>query len=96
MLNKLARFKPNLDRQITAIVDAVSMLEVMAGGEWVAATAKSVGQHVRPTTYNEFYYHCDVAGTTHATTEPTWPTTLGSTVTDGTVTWMCAGTIGEY
>ena len=27
------------------------------------------------------------AGTTHATTEPTWPSTPGGTVTDNTVTW---------
>jgi len=34
-------------------------------------------------------YKCTTAGTTHATTEPTWANALevGDTITDGTVTW---------
>lgn len=48
---------------------------------------KTQGTVVEPTAPNGFVYICTVAGT--ATGEPTWPTTLGGTVTDGTVTWMC-------
>lgn len=33
------------------------------------------------------HFKCTVAGTSHATTEPTWPTRIGDTVVDGTVTW---------
>ena len=41
------------------------------------------------------------AGTSNATTEPTWPTTIGSTVADGTITWACRAkwsnrTLGAY
>lgn len=36
-----------------------------------------------------FVYECTTAGTGSATTEPTWPTTAGSTVTDGTIVWTC-------
>lgn len=36
---------------------------------------------------NPFWFRAIVGGTTHATTEPVWPTTLGGTVVDGTVTW---------
>lgn len=54
---------------------------------WVANTSKSLNNTVYPTTENGFYYNCTTAGTTHATTEPTWPTIVGTTVTDGTVVW---------
>ena len=32
-------------------------------------------------------YRCTTAGTSHASTQPTWPRTDDGTVTDGTVTW---------
>ena len=54
---------------------------------WVANTAYAVGDFVKATTYNNHTYLCTVAGTSHATTEPTWLTTNGSTQTDNTVTW---------
>ena len=56
---------------------------------WVANTAYALGDIVVPTTLNGYWYECTTAGTSHATTEPTWPTTVGGTVTDGTVTWTC-------
>lgn len=57
--------------------------------KWAAATVYSAGQQVVPTTLNGFVYKCTVGGTSHATTEPTWPTTLTNTVTDNTATWRC-------
>ena len=54
---------------------------------WVKNTAYTVGDLVKASTYNSHSYLCTVAGTSHATTEPTWPTTNGTTKTDGTVTW---------
>lgn len=57
---------------------------------WTASTAKAVRQWVVPSTGPAGYaYECTVAGATHATVEPTWPTTLGATVVDGSVTWTC-------
>ena len=53
---------------------------------WVAATATTVGTTVYLTTGEELT--CTVAGTTHATTEPTAPGEVGETVTDNTVTWV--------
>lgn len=53
---------------------------------WVASTAYSVGAVVRPTVDNSRTYRCTIAGTASGT-QPTWPTTAGATVTDGTVTW---------
>jgi hypothetical protein len=55
--------------------------------KWVANTIYADGQQVVPTLLNGFIYEVVVAGTSHAATQPTWPTTLGNIVTDGTVTW---------
>jgi hypothetical protein len=49
-----------------------------------------------PTGGNGYYYTCIVAtGTSAPATEPTWPTQLGATVTDGSggsqITWVCSG-----
>ncbi len=55
---------------------------------WTATTAKTVGQVVTPTTRNGYVYRCTTAGTTGGS-QPTFPTTAGSTVTDGTVVWEC-------
>jgi len=54
---------------------------------WVANTAYVLGETVKPTTDNNHIYECTTAGTSHATTEPTWTTTEGGTNSDGTVTW---------
>lgn len=57
--------------------------------KWAVNTAYSLDQQVVPTLLNGFVYQCVVAGTSHAATEPTWPTTLGTTVVDNTATWRC-------
>lgn len=58
---------------------------------WAASAAHAVNDPVQPVTNNGHFYLCTVAGTA-GTTEPTWPTTAGGTVTDGTVTWQENGT----
>lgn len=54
------------------------------------STAYAVGDVVRPATGNGFVYQATSAGTT-AGSIPTYPTTIGQTVADGGVTWVCAG-----
>jgi hypothetical protein len=56
---------------------------------WDESTAVEVGDVVRPTPDNAsgYIYRATVAGTT-GTTEPTWPTGVASTVTDGGATWQ--------
>jgi hypothetical protein len=44
---------------------------------------------VTPITKNGRKYICTSAGTSGGT-EPVWPTTIGSTVVDGTATWTCS------
>ena len=57
--------------------------------DWAADTAYALGDYVHPTTWAGLRYECTVAGTSHATTEPTWPTVEGETVVDEGVTWTC-------
>lgn len=57
-------------------------------GAWAPSVAHALGAYRRPAASNGFRYEATIAGTT-GLTEPTWPTTLGSTVTDGGVTWTC-------
>jgi hypothetical protein len=56
-----------------------------------ASTPNSV---VQPVTANGFVYVCTVAGNS-GSTEPVWPTTIGTTVTDGGVTWNCSTTLNQ-
>ena len=53
---------------------------------WSPSTAYDSGDYVRPSVGNGFEYECTTAGQTNAT-EPSWPTTAGSTVTNGSVVW---------
>lgn len=55
---------------------------------WTAGVPIYAGELRSPTTGNGFYYQANGAGTT-GITEPTWPTTNGSTVSDNGITWTC-------
>lgn len=60
---------------------------------WATGASKSISDAVVPCSYTGttygIKYVCTVAGTTASSyaDEPEWPTTIGGTVTDGTVTW---------
>lgn len=53
-------------------------------------TVYGLNAYITPVSANGYYYKATVAGTSGASI-PTYPTTIGATVTDGTVTWTCAG-----
>lgn len=57
--------------------------------DWAVATAYAVYNIVQPTVPNGYFYQIATGddGTSHAATEPTWPTTVGATVVDQGATW---------
>jgi len=54
---------------------------------WQAGKAYVVGDKVRGTSDTGHIFVCTVAGTSHASVEPTWTDTTAATYTDGTATW---------
>lgn len=70
-------------------------LTLVAADSWAVArantTAYALGDVVRPAAGNDHLYRCVAAGTSDAA-PPTYPTTPGATVADGTVTWAECGT----
>ncbi len=70
-------------------VDQITLTPTYAIPNWAVATALSLGASRRPTSPTGYRYQVTTAGTTHASTQPTWPTVIGSTVADGTVVWTC-------
>lgn len=62
---------------------------------WTLSTAYALNTYRVPTASNGFVYKATTAGTS-AGTEPTWPTTIGATVTDGTVVWTNVGVLAVF
>ena len=87
----MCRARAENDGNIHVLVPRIS------GSTWAANTAYVLNDYVQPASPNDnFTYQCTTAGTSHATTEPTWPTTDGGTVADGTVTWTARAHHYEY
>lgn len=59
---------------------------------WAATTALDEGDLIKPTTSPTRYYRVAVAGTTGAA-EPTWPTVVGESVTNGGVVLVLVGNL---
>ena len=68
------------------------VLDLLVDAKWKATTARALNFMGYPSRPNGYAYKATVAGTSGAT-EPTWPTTLTQTVTDGTITWRCEAAV---
>lgn len=78
--------------QYKALVYSLELkLGMYASGKWAPGIALVAGWRVIPSSPNGYLYQATITGTTGGT-EPTWPTTIGQTVVDGTVTWLCVST----
>lgn len=62
------------------------------GNAWATTQTWLSGQLVHPSVATGFVFKCTTPGAGSTTTEPTWPTTLGTTVTDGAAVWTCWAT----
>ena len=66
------------DRKLEAVsnpsVDQITITPTDTLDDWTAATAYVLGDLIEPTTPNGLKYKCTTAGTSDATTEPTFPT----------------------
>ena len=70
--------------------------------DWAATTGYTArasgdaasGSVVKPTTLNGFHYKCTTAGNS-GSSEPTWPTTVGDTVADGTCIWTAIKALSD-
>ena len=66
--------------------------------QWSAGATIAGGANGIPSAGNAngFMYTANATGGATGATEPVWPTTLGASVLDGTVTWTNAGTTAAY
>lgn len=62
---------------------------------WSTGAVYAAAARVIPTAANGLYYQTTAGGTASAT-EPTWPTTVGATVVDGGVTWICCAQAYDF
>lgn len=83
-----------VDELADCLTDLYGADAVLTAPARANATAYALYAVVEPATRNNYRYRCTVAGTS-ASSPPTWPTTVGTTVVDGTVTWTCASKIPE-
>jgi len=76
----------NADEEAVCSVEPSSYYQACWPSMWVATTAYSVGDIVRPPTDNDFVYECTVGGTSGGS-EPAWETTQDNTFSDNDITW---------
>ena len=84
-----------LDPSLTLAEVQAVVRETARASTWAANTAYTFGQYVYPTAANRNgrRYRVIIAGTSHATTEPTWSEIDGDEFEDGTVTFREAGVL---
>lgn len=72
----------------TTADDPAYVLELLLDSKWKPSTGYALGAYVYPTKPNGYAYKVTTAGDS-SSAEPTWTTTIGSTVADGSVVFTC-------
>ncbi len=62
---------------------------------WAASASYAPGAKVTNLTTPNGFYYTTIAGGQSGSAEPTFPTTIGGTVTDETVVWVLEGTLDD-
>lgn len=81
-----------IDGDVTWVCTAV----YTGATKWQASTAIEVDDLVTPITESSLYYKVTVSDGTTGSSEPTWPTVIGETVTAGGITYECMGYYGGF
>lgn len=66
--------------------------QILTSQRWKANTTYAPYQVVQPTIDNNFQYIV-IDGGQSGSIEPTWPTTIGLTVNDGSIEWKCVSAV---
>ena len=102
------RGNKNVGGQIVVPVDSRAMwhwLQLMfgdpvtAGGAaaaWQATNNYALGAVVIPTVPNGRYYEATADAGSSGASQPTWPTTIGTTVVDDGITWTCRAFVHKF
>lgn len=86
------KFQNNANPGVAALSAAI----VNATPAWSASTSKSPADKVRTTAKNGYrYLNTNTGSGITGAAEPIWPTTVGATVADNTITWQNDGKIHE-
>lgn len=72
---------------------SIAASQSVSGVPWQPLTAYALNQVIVPT--NRGFQYIAIQGGISGSTIPTFPTTAGSTVTDGTVIWQCVSTFAQ-
>ena len=93
--NRLGEDKANIQFPLqsgdqSTVKDLITQILKGILPSWAASTVYALDDLVKPLNRNGYFYKCTTAGTSAAST-PTWPTTIGNTVTDNTAVWTCQG-----
>jgi hypothetical protein len=86
--------KPDDELLLPGAADVSPVSVPLVGVDWtvqaesIAGSPVELGTIIKPTIPNGFSYEVTTSGTVD-TAEPTWPTTIGVTVTSGTVVFTC-------
>jgi len=78
-----AYFWNNTVNEVAAVVSVNPVID----SAWKVSTVYSQDYYVVPIVSNGYYYSATTGGTS-SSSEPSWPTTIGQTVGDNSITWI--------